>query len=68
MVIAAVDPNKKDLAKLMRYLRMVFHGCEVVMFSDPAFTERYIIKPVTREAIRESLNDTKYSSRQQGGI
>lgn len=24
MVIAAVDPNKKDLAKLVRYLRMVF--------------------------------------------
>ena len=122
MVIAAVDPNKKDLAKLVRYLRMVFHGCEVVMFSDPAFAEQYIkdnpidvlfteipmlgltglrlqvkceavqpgvltvfttatatyalksrahgyiIKPVTREAIRESLNDTKYSSRQQGGI
>ena len=125
MVIAAVDPNKKDLAKLVRYLRMVFHGCEVVMFSDPAFAEQYIkdnpidvlfteipmlgltglrlqvkceavqpgvltvfttatdtyvgealksrahgyiIKPVTREAIRESLNDTKYRSRQQGGI
>lgn len=42
MVIAAVDPNKKDLAKLVRYLRMVFHGCEVVMFSDPAFAEQYI--------------------------
>ena len=42
MVIAAVDPNKKDLAKLVRFLRMVFPGCEVVMFSDPAFAEQYI--------------------------
>lgn len=42
MVIAAVDPNKKDLAKLVRFLRMVYQGCEVVMFSDPEIACAYI--------------------------
>lgn len=120
MVIAAVDPNKKDLKLLVRYLRMVYPGCEVVMFPDPEaaahyiqdnpidvlFTEAamlgmtgfglqraaeavqpgvltvfvtatdaymgeaiksraqgYIIKPVTRDAIRESLMETKFHGR-----
>lgn len=42
MVIAAVDPNKKDLKILVRFLRMVFPGCEVVMFSDPELAAEYI--------------------------
>ena len=116
MVIEAVDPNKKDLKLLVKYLRMVF-PCEVVMFTDPQaaadyirdnpidalFTEAamlkmtgfglqasvevvqpavltvfvthtdayakmaldsraqdYIIKPVTKVAIRNSLHGTKF--------
>lgn len=119
MVIAAVDPNKQDLKILVRFLRMVYPGCEVVMFSDPEiaaayiqdnpidvlFTEAamlgmtglalqakseavqpgvltvfvtatdaymggalksraqgYIIKPVTRENLREALEETKFGT------
>lgn len=42
MVIAAVDPNKKDLKLLVRYLRMVFPGCEVLMFSDAEAAAAYV--------------------------
>lgn len=42
MVIAAVDPSKKDLKLLVKYLRLVFAGCEVVMFTDPEDAARYI--------------------------
>lgn len=118
MVITAVDPNKKDLKLLVKFLRMAFPGCEVVMFSDPEAAARYvqdnpvdvlyteaamlymtgfdlqaaaeavqpailtvfvtdtdtyagqaiksraqgyIVKPVTRKTIRESMADTKFS-------
>lgn len=118
MVVAAVDPNKKDLKLLVKGLRLVYTGCEVVMFTDSKdaakyirdnpidvlYTEismlgmtgfalqaaaeavqpavltvfvtgtgihaahaiktratGYIIKPVTGESIRESLNETKFS-------
>lgn len=42
MVIAAVDPNKKDLKLLVKFLRMAFPGCEVVMFTDPEEAAAYI--------------------------
>ena len=117
MVIAAVDPNKADLKALIKYLRLAYPDCEVVMFTDPLdaakyirdnpidvlFTEAamlgmtgfglqeaaqtaqpavltvfvtatdayagkalraraagYVIKPVTREAVRDSLRETKF--------
>lgn len=117
MVVMAVDPNKKDLKLLVKYLRMVYPECEVVMFTnstdasryirdnpiDVLFTEAamfgmtgfglkeateavqpavptvfvtatdayageaiktraagYILKPVTREAIRQSLEETRF--------
>ena len=42
MVIAAVDPNKKDLKLLVKFLRMAFPACHVLMFSDPEAAARYI--------------------------
>lgn len=42
MVIAAVDPNKKDLKLLVKHLRLVYPGCEVVMFTDPKDAAKYI--------------------------
>lgn len=42
MVIAAVDPNKRDLKLLVKYLRMEYLGCEVVMFCDPEDAAQYI--------------------------
>ena len=42
MVIVAVDPNKKDLKLLVKYLHLAFPGCEVVMFSDPEAAAEYI--------------------------
>lgn len=42
MVIAAVDSNKKDLARLVKFLRMVYPGYQVVMFSDPKLAAAYI--------------------------
>lgn len=60
MVIAAVDPNKKDLKQLVKYLRMAFQGCEVVMFSDPHAAASYIrenpIDALYTEAVMEGLN------------
>ena len=118
MVVAAVDTNKKDLKMLVKYLRLSFSECEVVMFGDPKEAARYlldnpidvlytevnmpgmtgfglqeaveavqpavltvfvtstevhaahaiktratgyVLKPVTREKIQESLNETKFS-------
>lgn len=123
MVIMAVDSDKADLKLLIKYLRIVYPGCEVVMFTDSEaasdyirnnpidvlFTEvdmsgitgfglqkrteevqpailtvfvtdtdiyageaiktraaGYILKPVTRQSIRESLNGTKYEVGNQG--
>lgn len=122
MVIMAVDPDREDLKKLVRFLRMVYPGCHVVMFTDAEaaavyvrdnpidvmFTEvvltgmtgfglkekaeavqpalltvlvtgsdayanqairtrasGYILKPVTRKAIWESLCDTKFNIARQ---
>lgn len=42
MFIVAVDPNKKDLKLLVKFLRMAFPGCEVVMFTDPEAAAAYI--------------------------
>lgn len=36
MVIAAVDPNREDLKLLVKFLRLAFPVCQVVMFTDPA--------------------------------
>lgn len=42
MVIVAVDPNKSDLKLLVKYLRLAFEDCTVVMFSDPAEAASYM--------------------------
>lgn len=42
MVVAAVDPNKKDLKLLVKSLRLVYPECEVVMFSDPKDAAGYM--------------------------
>lgn len=42
MVVAAVDPNKKDLKLLVKYLRLAFPGCEVVMFTDSEAAAAYM--------------------------
>ena len=125
MVIAAVDPNKKDLKLLVKFLRLTFPGCAVVMFTDPEaaasyirdnpidalYTEvamlgmtgfglqdaaeavqpavltvfitatdvyigkavqtraqGYITKPVTKEAIRESMKETRFGSVETRGF
>ncbi len=41
MVIVAVDPNKRDLKRLVKCLRMAFPGCEVVVFTDPEAAADY---------------------------
>lgn len=42
MVIVAVDPNKKDLKMLVKYLRMAYPGSEIVMFCDPVAAADFI--------------------------
>lgn len=42
MVIAAVDPNKRDLKLLVKTLRRLYPNSEVVMFTDPEEAAKYI--------------------------
>ena len=42
MVIAAVDPNKKDLKRLVMTLHKAYPGCTVVMFTDSSSAAEYM--------------------------
>lgn len=59
MVIVAVDPDKKDLKLLVKYLHLAFPGCEVVMFTNPEAAAAYI---------RETPIDVLYTEAVMAGM
>ncbi|SFH68352.1 Response regulator receiver domain-containing protein [Lachnospiraceae bacterium NLAE-zl-G231] len=42
MLFAAVDPNKKDLKQLVKFLKSAYPGCKIVMFCNPLTAAGYV--------------------------
>ena len=42
MLFAAVDPNKKDLKQLVKFLKSSYPGCKIVMFCNPLAAAGYV--------------------------